>query len=123
MWTAYHFAADWFSIHVSGRRGQGFPVSSFVVSDKSCHFTINLLIGQENSFDSTYLENKINLQLLICKKNLNLLKFSICSVCSTGNNVAESLFFLSHHSQAHSVIRTICPHFNYLRIFTKCSHV
>lgn len=56
--STYCSAADWFSVHVSGRRGQGFPVSSFVVGDEGHHFAIDLLIGQKDTFDSTYLEKQ-----------------------------------------------------------------
>lgn len=57
----YRFAADRLAVHVSSRWEQGFPVSSFVVGDERCHFAINLLIGQEDSFDPTHLENKVKL--------------------------------------------------------------
>lgn len=50
---AYSFAGDRLAIHVSGRRGQGIPVSSFIIGDESCHSAIDLLIGKEDSFDST----------------------------------------------------------------------
>lgn len=60
--SAYRFAADWLAIHVSSRWGQGLPISPFVIGDESGHFAIHLLIGQEDSFDSTYLGKKVNLQ-------------------------------------------------------------
>lgn len=62
--NSYCFAADWLAIHVSGRRGQRFPVSSFVIGDESRHFAVDLLIGQEDTFDSTYLGDEVSLQQL-----------------------------------------------------------
>lgn len=62
--SAYSFTGDRFSVHVGGRRGQGFPVPSFVVGDECCDFGINLLISQKDTFNSTYLKNKVDLQQL-----------------------------------------------------------
>lgn len=60
----YRFAADRLAVHVSGRWDQGLPVSSFVIGDERRHFAIDLLVGQEDAFDPTYLENKVGLQQL-----------------------------------------------------------
>lgn len=48
-------AGDGFPIHVGSRRSQRGPIPSFVVGDEGSDFTIHLLIGQEDSFDSTHL--------------------------------------------------------------------
>ena len=56
-------AGDWLAVHVSGRRGKGFPVSAFVIGDESRHFAIHLLIGQEDAFDPADLETNYNKRL------------------------------------------------------------
>lgn len=73
---AYSFAGDGLAIHVSGRWGQGFPVSSFIISDESCHSAIDLLIGKEDSFDSTDLRNKEDLKLRKGNYRINAYKKS-----------------------------------------------
>lgn len=92
---SYCFAADWLSIHVSGRRGQGFPVSSFVIGDEGCHFAIDLLIGQEDSFDTTYLGNKVDLQ----QPGLTLMKYLnfFWTMATAATNYYMEIFSLRSH--------------------------
>lgn len=55
--STYHFAGDRLAIHVGGRRSQMLPVPPLVVGYERRHFAIRLLIGEENPFDSSYLQD------------------------------------------------------------------
>lgn len=77
--AAYWFAADWFAVHVAGGWRQRIPVSSFVVGDDSRHFAVDFLVGQKNPFDSTHLENKLELlQQLLFYGIVLVYQFNLC---------------------------------------------
>lgn len=54
----YRFAGDRLPVHVGGRRGQGLPISSFIVGDDGSHLAVHPLIGQEDPFDPAHLRLK-----------------------------------------------------------------